>query len=364
MEINRSNYEIWLIDWLDRNLSDLQVEQLQLFLTENPDLKEELGELNTLILKPSENSFTQKVQLIKSIADLSGSQFDYLCIAFNENDLNIEQKTELLEIIGNDNDKQRRFDLVRKIKLVPGADNFKNKNKISKITPLQIIRNSVIGLSAAAAVTLLIMNYFLIPWNRPDKVNNTSLNIISDSTLSIPVGSPVSEKPASKPKIVITTRISHTLTSEIRKNSPETIGYISENQFPDDSLFRKNNPELLLNKIPVFKKFNLNETSVSNKLVALKNILVLPRADDEQSNISKFIARTFREKILKEKTAKDSPLKVYEIAEAGVSGLNKLFGWEMALDQKTDANGELNSVYFSSKLLKFNAPVRKNELLP
>jgi hypothetical protein len=129
-------------------------------------------------------------------------------------------------------------------------------------------------------------------------------------------------------------------------------------------LFRKNNPELLLNKIPVFKKFNLNETSVSNKLVALKNILVLPRADDEQSNISKFIARTFREKILKEKTAKDSPLKVYEIAEAGVSGLNKLFGWEMALDQKTDANGELNSVYFSSKLLKFNAPVRKNELLP
>jgi hypothetical protein len=51
MEINRSNYEIWLIDWLDRNLSDLQVEQLQLFLIENPDLKEELGELNTLLMK-------------------------------------------------------------------------------------------------------------------------------------------------------------------------------------------------------------------------------------------------------------------------------------------------------------------------
>ncbi|MGC1391224.1 MAG: hypothetical protein WA816_09315, partial [Bacteroidales bacterium] len=75
----------------------------------------------------------------------------------------------------------------------------------------------------------------------------------------------------------------------------------------------------------------------------------------------KFIARTFREKILKEKTAKDSPLKIYEIAEAGVAGLDKLLGWQMALDEKKDSNGELRSVYFSSKILKFNAPIKKSE---
>lgn len=47
MQIDRSNYEIWLIDWLDENLNEIQIEQLQLFLRDNPDLKEEIEELTT-----------------------------------------------------------------------------------------------------------------------------------------------------------------------------------------------------------------------------------------------------------------------------------------------------------------------------
>ena len=46
MQIDRSNYEIWFIDWLDGNLNSLQVEQLKLFLDQNPDLREELDDLN------------------------------------------------------------------------------------------------------------------------------------------------------------------------------------------------------------------------------------------------------------------------------------------------------------------------------
>jgi hypothetical protein len=36
----------------------------------------------------------------------------------------------------------------------------------------------------------------------------------------------------------------------------------------------------------------------------------------------------------------------------------------MALDEKKDANGELKSVYFSSRILKFTAPIKKSEPLP
>ena len=46
MQIDRSNYEIWFTDWLDGNLNSLQVEQLKLFLDKNPDLREELNDLN------------------------------------------------------------------------------------------------------------------------------------------------------------------------------------------------------------------------------------------------------------------------------------------------------------------------------
>ena len=41
--------------------------------------------------------------------------------------------------------------------------------------------------------------------------------------------------------------------------------------------------------------------------------------------------------------------------------LYKLLGWEMALDERKDLNGQLKSVYFSSKILKFNAPVKNSE---
>ena len=164
MQIDRSNYEIWLIDWLDENLSDIQIEQLQLFLRDNPDLKEEFEELTTFRLNPSERSFTNKSRLQKSPSDLSETQFEYLSVAYLENDISADQQAEL------------------------------------------------------------------------------------------------------------------------------------------------------------------------------------------------------KEKILKEKTAKDSPLKAYELAEAGVSGLNKLLDCEM--DEKKDANGVLKSVYFSSKIIKFNAPIKKSEPLP
>ena len=108
----------------------------------------------------------------------------------------------------------------------------------------------------------------------------------------------------------------------------------------------------------------MNRSTVTNEL-ALSYIYVRDEEpENERSKIGKYLAKTFREKMLKEKTPPDSPLKAYEIAEAGVTGINKLFGWEMALDRKSDENGDLKSVYFSSRIIKFNAPVKKSEPLP
>ena len=132
-----------------------------------------------------------------------------------------------------------------------------------------------------------------------------------------------------------------------------------------DSLVRlPDNPTITLNKIRLSTVIVLKEEPLHNTLIASSSIIPVQEEDDGRSRLGKFIAKTFREKILKEKAAKDSPLKIYEIAEAGVSGLDKLLGWEMALDERKDENGELKSVYFSSKILKFNAPIKKTEPLP
>ena len=65
MKINRSNYEIWFIDSLDGNLSSLEAEELNQFLNENPDLKEEFNELTPVIINQSVHQFKDKESLKK-----------------------------------------------------------------------------------------------------------------------------------------------------------------------------------------------------------------------------------------------------------------------------------------------------------
>ena len=133
----------------------------------------------------------------------------------------------------------------------------------------------------------------------------------------------------------------------------------------NDSLIRRiENQEMAVKKIPVHTHFDLRKGIISNTIIASNPSFNIPDTEDERSLVAKFISKTFREKFLREKTPADSPLKGYEIAEAGVAGLNKLLGWQMALEMKNDGNGQPKSIYFSSKILKVNAPVKKREPQP
>jgi hypothetical protein len=84
--------------------------------------------------------------------------------------------------------------------------------------------------------------------------------------------------------------------------------------------------------------------------------------DDEGGNaVGNFFTRVIREKILKSQTNEKGNIKAYEVADAGITGINKLFGSNMTLKKTMDDKGEVKSVYFNSKLIKFNAPVKKAE---
>jgi hypothetical protein len=366
MQIDRSNYEIWIIDWLDGNLSDHQAEELKLFLVENPDIREEFEELSSFRLKPSQESFLHKSALKKGIPDLSASQFEYLCVAYLENDLSDNQRTELLQIIGNDPEKKRNFELIQKARLSPKKVNFEHKKQLIKRTPFQkVIRMSVIGLSAAATVALIITAWLLIPRNITEKTNISSQNTIPDTTNERPQSQINQEKQDANNIVAVTNRKKENTFNKVKGNITVNIPPDILTNSEDDSL-RTNtrNNEMSVIKIRIQAEINLFQVTEGNKLIALSLSPVAIDYDDGRSNIGKFISRTFRDKILREKKVNDTPLKPYEIAEAGITGLNKLLGWEMALNEKTDVDGNVKSIYFSSRMLKFNAPVKKSEPLP
>jgi hypothetical protein len=367
MDINRSNYEIWFTDWLDGNLNSLQKEELSGFLDLNPDLKEELNDLTKISLSVPGYSFHSKEDLKKSPEEISVSQFEYLSAAYLENDLTETHKSEIAGIIEKDSEKKKIFELINKTRLTPPDIVFRNKKRLLKITPAQkIFRLSLIGLSAAAAVILIFVTYFSSPANiniintkeaeviAPLKELQNSLQENTKETVAVPVKNIISGLEKNKKALE---NIAH--NSHVPVADP-----LLENKA--DTLTEYKNSGFSISMIHSFKFSGISQQTDNYTLTA-SNIVVKEAMSDEdegRSKIGRYIAKTFREKILKEKTPADVPLKGYEIAEAGVTGINKLFGWEMALDKKNDENGNLKSVYFSSRMLKFNAPVKKSEPLP
>jgi hypothetical protein len=373
MKIDRSNYEIWFIDWLDGNLNSLQTEELNLFLYENPDLKEEFNDLASVKNVAAGNSFAYKEKLKKSPSDIPPAQFEYLCTAYLENDLNESQQTELLEIVNRFPEKKKIFSLIQKTTLTPDRVSYKHKSLLLKRTAFQkALRLSVTGISAAAAIALVLIIFSVLSGPATLKVNTSAHNFLSDSTVQMPTAVISADRiikesmtfipPAPQGGYRKMTITSKSPLGDLRVN---LTARAFKKTSTDDSLVRKTDSQkITVIKVPVSHHVDLGNENIGKSLVASNPPIIIPAVEDERSKAGKFISKTFREKLLKEKKPSDTPLKGYEIAEAGITGLNKLFGWQMVFDMKNDANGQPKSVYFSSKILTLNTPVKKREPQP
>jgi hypothetical protein len=364
MNPDRTNYEIWLIDYIDGTLDKDRASQLISFLDENPDIKEELSDIITCNLKPVSCSFSNKTRLKKSAADLSDKQFEYLCIASLENDLSESQKAELEAMISENQEKKKTFDLFKRTILVAPELQFRKKSDLRKFTlPQKIIRLSVIGLSAAAGIAL-----FITLFNMSGKKEEINMPIVSQN-ISRDTGLIMATSPLPLPL-----RRDRLSTGEFAAETPGSMGK-----------FTKTKPSAVsttptpVNPIQPASKENFEHVSISkldykpdvhvgsdipSDIIAIKTHEIPSPGTIEKPVSNGFIAKVFRERILKNKGAESGSLKAYEVADAGIIGLNKLLGWQMSLDKTRDETGELKSLYFSSKILKFNAPVKKTQLEP
>lgn len=359
MKPDRFNYEIWFTDLIDGQLDDQQVKELDLFLKENPDLKVELEAMSVVNIKPHTEVFQLKESIRKSIGDYSQEQFEQLCIAFHENDLSEDQVSELKESVNNDLHKMAIMQMTGKLKLIPPEVVYSHKSRLKRLSAGQkILRLTALGMSAAASVAILVL--LLIP--NPAGQDEAGLVIpqrSSDDTLFIRRPAPVIAHG------IITAESVRMLSS--RSNLPEKESQVPEAREDDQKIYENPGSIFLysefdaLPSVPVqFPEGLIRENPYAGNSLRGFKTKTLPFFDDGRSNVERFMARFFHEKIMKDPDSGDSPVGSFELAEAGITGLNKLFGWELALNKNPDDNGDPKSYYFSSKLLKFNAPVKKN----
>jgi len=365
MKPDRSNYEIWLIDWLDGALDRSQTEELMAFLGENPDIKEEAESFSLSRLSAQKVHLPGKNEMKRSVKDLTQSQIELLSVAYLEKDLKAEQIEELNRNLEEEPGNRIVFETIQKIRLIPPELSYRNKKILKKFTPGErILRISITALSAAAAIALLILSIFYISDNVRVQHVITAENYTKESLSPEPVIiiSPAMHDPLAESPSVKETKVSVDKQSLIAENIQTEVPFTAE-EYKDTLLSGTHEAYPLLTGISTANlKVSVTSGIMYNPLVAFNNVYPTSELDeDERSRLNRFFTRSIREKILNENISSDDPIKAFEIARAGINGLNKLMGWEMALVETAGNEGEKGSVYFSSRLLKLNVPVRKEE---
>ncbi len=161
MKITRENYESFFLDYLEGNLNELLVNELNEFLHQNPDLKEELRLFEAISLPSEDINFTGKEKLFRAPYD-KNEIFDNHSVAFIEGDLTEEEMTSYLAYTETHPDRKKELALFKETKLIPDESvTFGSKNKLYK--PLSIRRLLVWSVRIAAVLLISVALWNLWP---------------------------------------------------------------------------------------------------------------------------------------------------------------------------------------------------------
>ncbi|MDG1476026.1 MAG: hypothetical protein P8Q14_02670 [Vicingaceae bacterium] len=175
--ITINNYEAYLLDYVEENLSPDLVAELMLFLEQNPELKEDLADFEVHELVPNAAENFDKTSLKK---DVVGVDYETLMIAEIEG-VNSKKESKLLfSYLAKNASAQKEFEVYQKAKLVAPEIVFENKKGLKKkagiIIPLYWKYSS-----AAAAVVIVLWS---LNWFDEDRVYYPTAereNVIEDS---------------------------------------------------------------------------------------------------------------------------------------------------------------------------------------
>lgn len=341
----RSDYEIWLKKLLEGEAGSHPEEELHAFLSGDPDPEKTGG----LKLQNEDHKFRNKSSLRRSSRDLPDDQFDYLCTAMVEKDLSPEGEKELLDIISEDKERQRTFEIFSKTRLIPGKYGYNGKFLLKRKTALQ--RFLLPAISSAAGIALLVA--VLIRGNNEHVADGGGVNDIKDN-FQYRSGIPGAQNN-------LAARNSPVINISPRENDADDRNGVTPKAKPDQVLQeRVSYPALGRHFVPaVAGVFIEGIPDPGTDLVAIQTRTELLAVYDERPRVEKFLTRAYRELLLGEKG--DRPLNRYELAKGGVNGLNRILGWEMAVKPDGNDDGVIESFQFSSKILNFSVPLKNND---
>ena len=172
-KINIENYEAYLLDYMEGNLSKEDLVELQIFAAQHSELNIDLNDLELVELITDDIGFENKNSLKK--VGISDEKF----VAYIENELNPEEKNNIEALCAKDEKLAKDLRLFKHTVLASDTGIiFENKNKLKKQETKVLWLFSREVLSVAASLILIMGLWFMfrnfMPGNEP--LNSQKIN--------------------------------------------------------------------------------------------------------------------------------------------------------------------------------------------
>lgn len=176
MTINRNNYELFIIDYIDGRLSPEFTDEFMAFLNQNPDIAHEIDGLADIKVTPTPVKVPFAKETLKrtnKLPELTLTEADYLCIAELENDIVAEEALHLKELKKKSPDISRLSTIYSKTKLKAEVIPFPKKDSLKHIRIIPAYARIAMAVASVAAVLLIgfYVNILLVKTNRNNLVD-------------------------------------------------------------------------------------------------------------------------------------------------------------------------------------------------
>ena len=289
MNINRNNYETFFILYIDNELSVQEKIAVDVFVQQNPDLKEELTMFQQSVVLPEAISFSAKDSLLKKPAVTEQIQEKLLLLL--DNQLNKPEQKSIIKIISQDDACKKEWEVLQLTKIsVDNSVVFKDKASLYKQEDSRrVIAVRWWRMSAAA----VLIGFGL--WSTVVYFNNNKMAAVETAAINkqeIP-GNNKKMPAIGKMKIdsVITTKkdqeiagINSSATAGNSKNSNTTnaVKIPAANKTNTQETFATQSKEKPSNHLPEPSLENLNNTQRNNTTIAT----VLPKEVQPDNNVA------------------------------------------------------------------------------
>lgn len=374
MDINRHNYEAYLLDLLEGRLSVEEQQDLKNFLLLNPDCGEELSEIEPWVLGSEKVSYRNIKLLKKEIPGpatiLTEHNFDLFSIARMEGDLSEDQHLAHQTMVESDDRNTLLWKEWQRTQLQPERLIFKGKDKLKHRDgrKSRVLWMSVI--SAAAAIALVIV---LVRMDNelPQKVLTEQTPVDTKVFMDEGVAEQAEERemPAQQLEERDLVQIEKHTDEQVEEPAHQSNNRVmfSVKKEQDRPIEREAKmavepvDDIQARSLRIAESHLSSSTPVEPPVSDHIEPLYIPPVKVHLSSLTVAQISEIGLQEMLEDYAKEKDISLWRVASAGIKGINKLAGSDISLLASRDEEGEMSGFQLKSKRFSLRRPLGQEE---